>query len=249
MKKLTVQTKIERTQESIEELYKKLDEPISCIKSRNTRKKILKLYEELYVLKAQSKDNIKICPVCKKEFIASQNNSVCCSVKCYQHYYYLQKTIAKRQRIRETRPLKEIICRECGKTFLAKTSRNKFCSEECKKEYFRKYSEGYRKKNRERILELQANYRKTEKYKETRKKYEQSEKGKNALKKYQQSEKYKTYVKKYRKSESYKEAMRKYRNSEKGKTSRKKYLESEKYKEVVKKYSEKKKAQNNLESN
>ena len=91
MKKLTVQAKIKKVQESIEELYKKLDEPISCTKSRNTQNKILKLYEELYVLEAQTQEHTIICPVCKKEFTPSQSNSVCCSTKCYNHYYYLQK--------------------------------------------------------------------------------------------------------------------------------------------------------------
>ena len=197
MKKLTVQTKIERTQENIEELYKKLDEQNTPIRPKRVQKKILKLYEELYVLKAQSKDIIKVCPVCKKEFIPSQSNSVCCSTKCYNHYYYLQKTIAKRAKIRSNKPPQEAICKECGKTFLTKTLKNRFCSEECRKEYLRKYNALYREANKERISELQANYRKTEKYKATRKKYTQSEKGKATVRKYQQSEKYQTYTRNY----------------------------------------------------
>ena len=241
MRITSIQAKIRRIQTSIDELDKKLEKPQLHQKTKSIQKKLLALYEELYVLETQSKDNIKVCPVCKKEFIASQKNSVCCSVKCYQHYYYLQKTIAKRQRIRETRPLKEAICKECGKTFLTKTLKNKFCSEECKKEYFRKYSEEYRKKNRDRISELQANYRQSEKYKITRTNYVKSEKGKATLKKYQQSEKYQAYLKEYRKSEKYKEAMKKYRESEKGKATRKKYVQSERYKEVIKRYLEKKK--------
>lgn len=239
MRMTSVQAKISRVQTNIDELDKKLKEPQPHQKTKSIQKKLLTLYEELYVLKTQSKDNIKVCPVCKKEFIASQKNSVCCSVKCYQHYYYLQKTIAKRQRIRETRPLKEAVCKECGKEFLTKTLRNKFCSEECKKEYFRKYGEEYRKNNRERILKSQAKYRQSEKYKTVRANYAKSEKGKAALKKYQQSEKYQAYLKEYKKSEKYKEAMKKYRESEKGKATRKKYLQTEKYKEVVKRYLEK----------
>ena len=222
MKRLTVQEKIDRVQTSINNLFHELNNACSRIKTKSIQKRILKLYEELYVLEAQSKDTVKICPVCKKEFIASRGKSVCCSTKCYNHYYYLQKTIAKRQRMRETKPLKEIICKECGKTFLAKTLKNKFCSEECKKVHTKKYGATYRETHKERMSKLQAKYRKTEKYKITRKKYTQSEKGKSALKKYQQSEKYKTYIKEYRKSES--------------------------YKEVVKRYLEKRK-QNNLESN
>ena len=197
MKRLTVQAKIEKVQESIEELYKKLNEPNTCTKPKSIQKKILKLYEELYVLEAQTQEHTIICPVCKKEFTPSQSNSVCCSTKCYNHYYYLQKTIAKRAEIRKNKTPQEVICKECGKTFLTETLKNKFCSEECKKEYLRKYNATYREANKKRISELQANYRKTEKYKATRKRYAQSEKGKATLKKYQQSEKYKSYVKKY----------------------------------------------------
>lgn len=197
MKRLTVQAKIKKVQESIEELYKKLDEPSSCTKSKNTQKKILKLYEKLYVLEAQTQEHTIICPVCKKEFTPSQSNSVCCSTKCYNHYYYLQKTINKRAKIRNNKPPQEAICKECGKTFLTKTLKNRFCSEECKKEYLKKYNATYREANKERISELQANYRKTEKYKATRKRYTQSEKGKATLRKYQQSEKYKAYTRNY----------------------------------------------------
>ena len=181
MKRLTVQAKIKKVQESIEELYKKLDEPNTCTKPRSTQKKILKLYEELYILEAQTQEHTIMCPVCKKEFTPSQSNSVCCSIKCYNHYYYLQKTIAKRAKIRNSKPPQKVICKECGKTFLTKTLKNKFCSEECRKEYLRKYNAKYREANKERISELQANYRKTEKYKAAVRKYQQSEKGKAAV--------------------------------------------------------------------
>ena len=176
MKRLTVQEKINQVQANINDLFNELNNVSSLIKTKNIQKRILNLYEELYVLEAQSKDTIKVCPVCKKEFVASRGKSVCCSMKCYNHYYYLQKTIAKRAKLKANRPLKEITCKECGKTFLAKTTRYKFCSEECKKAHAKKYGDMYRKANKEKISKLQANYRKSEKYKETRKKYEQSKK-------------------------------------------------------------------------
>ena len=67
MKKLTVEAKINKIQANIDELYKKLDESGAYVTP--IQKKILKLSEELYVLKTQSVDNVQVCPVCKKEFI------------------------------------------------------------------------------------------------------------------------------------------------------------------------------------
>lgn len=245
---VNTQALIDKLQADINGLYKTLSEAQNQIEAERIRRKILTLYEKLYMLNTQPKEVTKVCPVCKKEFIASNGKSVCCSMKCYNHYYYLQKTIAKRAKLRANRPLKEITCKECGKTFLAENTRYKFCSEECRKAHAKKYMAKYKEVNRDKILESQAKYRKTEKYKITREKYRNSEKGKATIRKRQQTEKYKAFLKEYRKSEKYKKAMKKYRNSEKGKAARKRYIQSEKYKEVQKRYHEKKKIESNLES-
>ena len=229
---------INRIQIKIENLYEKLNKTKTQKRSENIQNKILALYEELYTLKNQINSNKKICPVCNKEFIAPQKNSVCCSLECYNHYYYLKKTKSKRAKIRESKPLKEFICAVCGKTFYASSStrKAKYCSDECRKEHYRQYNKEYALKNQDKIKEWRKEYYRSDKYKEVLKRYHQTEKYKNNLKKYRQTEKYKEARKKYTQTENYRELIKRYQQSEKGKETRKKYTHSDKYKKVLKKY-------------
>lgn len=125
------------------------------------------------------------------------------------------------------------------------------------------YDPQYYQDNRERIINRNKEYRKTEKGKASRKRYQQSEKGKETRriwgrknyqnnreqilknqKKYHQTEKGKAALKKasdkYHQTERGKETTKKWRQSENGKTIReiaqKKYEQTEKGKEVMKRY-------------
>ena len=95
---------------------------------------------------------IKKCPLCGKDFEASSNRKIYCSVNCTQKAYYNRKVkkipvtgkcpvCGKEFEIKTNRQycseeckkkskMKTIVCEVCGKTVLTST-RRKYCSEEC----------------------------------------------------------------------------------------------------------------------
>lgn len=203
---MKIEARIKRLQIDINNLYEKLKKITTPKRAENIQARILYFYEELYKLEVQLKNRTKVCPICNKEFIPKQDNSICCSIKCYQRYYYFKKTKLKRAEIREAKPLKACICQVCGKTFYIKAStkpQRKYCSEECR--------EIGKQRNKENLKK----YQKTETYKEKQRQYRKSEKYQTWYKEYQQSEKYKERIREYHKTENFKEKQKLYRQTEK----------------------------------
>lgn len=76
-----------------------------------------------------SEKNIKICPVCGKEFISNHGNEKYCCIICRE-----QATAIKRNQKRRLIPEEQVkVCPVCGKTFTTTNSNKITCSTECSK--------------------------------------------------------------------------------------------------------------------
>lgn len=158
-------------------------------------------------MSTKKEPTIKVCPVCKTEFIPKSNREVYCCPECrivgnkivksnytkrikeklkeYNKEYYKLKRKPKLEAKKPTEKKKyEKICAICGKNFISISKLAKYCSLECKKEAMKK---------------IQKEYRKTDKFKEYQKAYMKSEKYKAIKAKYYKTDKFKEIVKNYRK--------------------------------------------------
>ena len=80
--------------------------------------------------KSKEKPIYKICPICKKKFIAERERQNLCSKKCSGKF-------------RETSIIKK--CKNCGKKIKVKPSvldRKKYCSIQCRNEFFKEKFKG-----------------------------------------------------------------------------------------------------------
>lgn len=73
-------------------------------------------------------DRQRICPGCGRPFKMTHGSQEYCSRKCMQHYYYVTRTIEKRNEQKITYIKK---CATCGKEFKTNYKNSKYCSLRC----------------------------------------------------------------------------------------------------------------------
>lgn len=100
-----------------------------CHKERAYREK-KEIPEEKYpdligVYNFNTKESVKVCPVCKKEFITNVWNQKYCCKKCKDTVQIFK---------RPNNLFIERVCVICGKTYLPKSGKQATCSEQCKEE-------------------------------------------------------------------------------------------------------------------
>lgn len=109
---------------------------------RKQNKDKIKLYHaQLY--KAKKKPIIKICTICKKEFILKASRQKYCCNKCYKKAKNISSSLWYKKN--KSKKFIEKNCPLCGNKFMPKHHNQKYCSKECATEQILKNYKTYRK--------------------------------------------------------------------------------------------------------
>ena len=125
---------------------------------RKQNKDKIKLYHaQLY--KNKKKPNIKICPICKKEFTLKASRQKYCCNKCRKE----AKRIASNLWYHKNKIIVEKTCLLCNIKFIPKHPNQKYCSSECAKKqksinYTKIYRKTYEQKHKEKIAKTKKEW-------------------------------------------------------------------------------------------